>query len=140
MPISYRRSKPNEKPTHEQAHFEVSSNFWDIFIHVPNEQKLNQIIHILKANSHWAFVWTHRILSENYYVLYGYIMFPIRRTQDWFRTNLGNLGNGQYDIAHEHPNTYRLRSIASLSASNRNLFEVAIKIEKESYIAGTGQY
>jgi hypothetical protein len=128
------------KPIHPPLNFKPSSPFWDIFMNVPNEQRLNQIIHILNGNSVWAFVWTRRLRTENYYILYGYIMLPMRYTRDWFRENLGNLGNGQYDLAHEHPNPYSLRSIDTISVSNKNLFEVVVRIEKKSYKAGTGPY
>jgi hypothetical protein len=47
-------------------------------------------------------------------------MLPMRRTRDWFRLNLGNLGNGQYDLAHEYPNAYRLKSIDTMDDSDRN--------------------
>jgi hypothetical protein len=67
-------------------------------------------------------------------------MLPMRYTRDWFRVNLGNLGNGQYDLAHMHPNAYRLRSIDTMSVSNRNLFEVVVRIERRSHKAGTGPY
>jgi hypothetical protein len=76
----YRKCKHIEKTVQE-----VPSNFWDIFMRVTGEQRLNQIIHILKANSHWAFVWTRRLRTENSNVLYGYIIFPMRCTRDWFR-------------------------------------------------------
>jgi hypothetical protein len=92
------------KPTKPPSNFKPSSPFWDIFMNVPDEQRLNQIIHILNANCVLAFVWTRRLRTENYYILYGYIMFPMRGTRDWFRSNLGNLGNSQYDLAHKHPN------------------------------------
>jgi hypothetical protein len=46
-------------------------------------------------------------------------MLPTRRTGDWFRENLGN---GRYNLAHMHPNKYRLRSIDTMDATNRNIY------------------
>jgi hypothetical protein len=128
------------KPTKPPSNFKPSSPFWDIFMNVPDEQRLNQIIHILNVNCVWAFVWTRRLRTENYYILYGYIMLTGRETRDWFFERLGNLGKGKYNLAHMHPNKYRLDCMDAMDAINGNLFEVVVRIERGSYIAGTGPY
>jgi hypothetical protein len=125
------------KPTHPPSNFKPSSPFWDIFMYIPNEQRLNQIIHTLNVNIVWTFVWSQRVRTENDYMLYGYIMLPARLTRDWF---LENLGNGRYNLAHMHPNKYRLDCIDIINHTNRNLFEVVVRIERGSYKAETGPY
>jgi hypothetical protein len=64
-------------------------------------------------------------------------MLPGRETQDWF---LERLGKGLYELAHMHPNEYRIRSIEMIMNSNRNIYESIVRIERGSYIAGTGPY
>jgi hypothetical protein len=125
------------KPTKQPSNFQPSSCFWNIFMLVPNEQRLNEIIHILNANIVWEFVWSQRVRTENDYLLYGYIMLPGHYTRDWF---LERLGKGQYNLAHMHPNECRLRSIEMIMNSNRNIYESIVSIERRSYIAGTGPY
>jgi hypothetical protein len=125
------------KPTHPPLNFKPSSCFWDIFMIVPNEQRLNEIIHTLKVNIVWAFVWTQRVRTENDYMLHGYIMLTGRETRDWF---LENLGNGVYRLAHMRSNEYRLTSIDIIMSSNRNIYESIVRIERGSYKAGTGPY
>jgi hypothetical protein len=121
------------KPTQPPSNFKPSSLFWDIFMYVPNKRRLNQIIHILNVNNIWAFIWSQRVRTENDYMLYRYIMLPTRRTRDWFRENLGN---GRYDLAHTHPNGYKLRSINTMDATNRNIYETIVRIERGSYKDG----
>jgi hypothetical protein len=125
------------KPAHPPSNFKPSSCFWDIYMSVPNEQRLNEIIHILNVNSVWAFVWSQRVRTENDYMLRGYIMLPERRTRDWF---FEKLGNGRYKLAHIHPNKYRLTSIEIIMSTDRNIYESVVKIERGSYRAGTGPY
>jgi hypothetical protein len=72
-----RRSKRIEKPTHEQTRNEESSRNWNVFMLVPNIQRLNIILQILEAESVWAFVWSRPRQTENYYILDGYIIFEI---------------------------------------------------------------
>jgi hypothetical protein len=125
------------KPTHPPSNFKPSSPFWNIFMYVPNEKRLNQIIHILNVNSVWAFVWTQRVRTENDYMLYGYIMLPGRYTRDWFHEKIGN---GQYKLAHMHPNKYRLDCMDVMDHTDRNIYESVVRIERGSYKAGTGPY
>jgi hypothetical protein len=106
-------------------------------MYVPNEQRLNQIIHIVNVNSVWVFVWTQRVRTENDYLLYGYIMLTGRYTRDWF---LERLGKGQYELAHMHPNKYRLDCMDVMDHTDRNIYESVVRIERGSYIAGTGPY
>jgi mannose-6-phosphate isomerase-like protein (cupin superfamily) len=73
----YRKGKRNEKTVQEE-----SFRNWVIFMHVTNAQRLHQIIHILHANRQWAFVWTRRHRSENYFLLNGCIIFETPQTKN----------------------------------------------------------
>jgi hypothetical protein len=94
----YGKGKREEKTVQEGA-----SRHWSFFIDVSNALIIHQIISILQANRQWAFVWTRRYRTENYYYLRGYIIFETPHTENWFHTNLGN---GLYGITFQTPTAY----------------------------------
>jgi hypothetical protein len=112
MPVldrkGYGRRKPNEKSTVNTRNTEVSSTMWEIMMYVPNAQRLHQINQFLLANRQWAFVWSHRHSTSNHFYLSGSIVFQTPHTANWLHANLGN---GDYELPNEDPNTYRHNQI-----------------------------
>jgi hypothetical protein len=116
----YRNGKRDEKTVQE-----VSSRHRSFFIDVSNAHRLHQIISILQANRQWAFVWTRRRRTENYYYLRGYITFETPHTENWFRTNLGN---GVYGITTQAPIEFIDSQRREMSTFSRRAFEMIIHI------------
>jgi hypothetical protein len=94
-------------------------------MYVTGTQRLNQIIHILQANRQWAFVWTRRRRTENYYVLHGHIIFETPHTENWLRTNLGN---GIFGITFQDPTAYIDGQRRKMDSFSRRAFEMIIHI------------
>jgi hypothetical protein len=123
MPVLDRKGKREEKTVQEGAY-----RHWSFHIDVSNAHRLHQIISILQANRQWAFVWSCRRRTENYYYLHGYITFETPHTENWFYTNLGN---GTYAITFQAPTAYIDSQRRDMSSFSRRAFEMIIHIKRK---------
>jgi hypothetical protein len=132
------KKQPSPKPRQDKNDFYYKPhNFWEIVINIHDRQRLNQIIDILEKKNHWAFVYTEKNLKRNFYVLFGYIMFPFPENTDWFETNLGI--HGTYTKTNEHPNKYMKRALHAIVNPEPN-YQYVVRINKGWYKAGAGPY
>jgi hypothetical protein len=107
---------------------DIFSCFWEIYMNIPNEKTLNQIINIINKISRWAFVYTEH--PNHNYRFYGYIVFRLPQDPNFLKICLGE--NGAYMNTNEHPNKYRRRGL-QLANDFADELDIIIRINKGSY-------
>jgi hypothetical protein len=94
---------------------------------------LDRVVNFLKANNHWAYVYTQQHNSLRHYFLHGYIILRFPENHDWWERSLGDIGNvDDIKMADETPNSFRDRYMSYFSDKSRE-YSLLVKIDKGRY-------
>jgi hypothetical protein len=123
---------------------DIESCNWEIEMVLDKAIDVDRVVNFLKANNHWAYVYTEQHTSLRHYILNAYIVLGSPKNHDWWEQNLGeNNEDNEYDnivirMAPETPNEYRNRHMTYISLNRE--YSYFVKIDKGPYIPMIGQF